>query len=190
MARLPDNWMDLSPNQQSEYLRSLRYRTARQWAARISRERLEHIVALFVAQNRPGATKSRTRQGHESARSFAREAVTIWSIAQELHASNRKLAAEPDRIAYLLAPFIAALPKGLRKRDARMRAAAMLKKNPKQLAKVQARQMFDDWKDGKLKYRSAAAFARAVCAATVIENTKTVEHWATQWNRERAKQRK
>ena len=79
MARLPDDWNALSLSQKGEFLRSLRYKTARQWASRCSRKRLEHIVALMVSRNRPGATIPRTRQAHETAHSFAEGAVRIWA---------------------------------------------------------------------------------------------------------------
>lgn len=68
---------------------------------------------------------------------------------------------------------------------ARQRGAqAKLAKDPKQAAKVQAFQMWQEWRSGRVIHKSGAAFARHVVSKTEIENPDSVERWLRQWRRE------
>lgn len=69
---------------------------------------------------------------------------------------------------------------------ARLRGAkAKLARDPKQAAKAQALKLWQDWKAGRTRYKSGAAFARFVTETlSAIESEKTVERWVTAWRKE------
>lgn len=72
----------------------------------------------------------------------------------------------------------------LRSEQGRSAARVKLLRDPKQVAKAETFKLWQEWQAGRAHYKSAAAFARAVVDAfPIIENTKTVEHWATQWRK-------
>ena len=68
--------------------------------------------------------------------------------------------------------------------DARKRgAAAKLANDSKQIDKVKARELFEDWQAGRTIHASGAAFARHVVTSTSIEDTNTVQRWMRQWRK-------
>jgi hypothetical protein len=80
--------------------------------------------------------------------------------------------------------MFALLPQHTRRELALKGARAKLAADPKQAAKAEAFKLWQDWQAGKTRHKSGAAFARHVVKAIrVIENTKTVERWVTQWSK-------
>ncbi|MDE2382809.1 MAG: hypothetical protein KGL71_11460 [Xanthomonadaceae bacterium] len=67
------------------------------------------------------------------------------------------------------------------KQKARKAIKAKLQNDPKQAAKAEAFQMWQDWQAGKAIHASGAAFARHVVEQTAIEDTNTVQRWMRGW---------
>jgi hypothetical protein len=58
-------------------------------------------------------------------------------------------------------------------------------RDPKQIAKAEAFKLWEDWQAGRARHKSGAAFARHVVdKLPLIESTKTVERWVTQWRKD------
>lgn len=73
----------------------------------------------------------------------------------------------------------------LRSEQGRTAAHAKLSRDPKQAAKAEAFNLWQEWHANRMQYKSGAAFARHVVSALpAIENTKTVERWVTQWRKD------
>jgi len=67
-------------------------------------------------------------------------------------------------------------------------AQAMLDKNLKQKAKLEARSLWEDWQSGKTLHKSKKAFCDYVVKTiSIIEAVKTVERWDLDWKKERSK---
>jgi hypothetical protein len=67
-------------------------------------------------------------------------------------------------------------------------AAAKLAKDTdgKQAGKAQVRKLWEEWKAGKTRHRSGAAFALdALGKVAALKSTKKIETWVTEWGRER-----
>lgn len=76
--------------------------------------------------------------------------------------------------------------KDVRKRFAKLGAAAKLDRDPKQAAKREIQQSWEDWQSGRELHANQAAFARAMCARHPdIMNPSTVEGWSRTWSKER-----
>ncbi len=69
-----------------------------------------------------------------------------------------------------------------------LNAMAKLAKDPKQAAKAEAFELWQDWQAGRTLHKSGAAFARFVCdKCAVLESPTTVERWARKWAAEKVK---
>lgn len=69
--------------------------------------------------------------------------------------------------------------------ERRLGGKAKAANDPKQKAKSEAFALWKDWQTGETLHKSGAAFARYVVdKLDVLDSTKTVERWVTQWHRE------
>lgn len=76
--------------------------------------------------------------------------------------------------------------KEIRSQFAKLGAAANLKRDPRQLAKREIRECWENWQAGRELHKSQAAFARAMCLRfDVITSPASVERWARCWSAER-----
>ena len=72
---------------------------------------------------------------------------------------------------------------------ARAKAIKRLETDPKQAAKVKAKELWERWQDGHETHKSGAAFAlHIVNKLPDLESVKVVEKWVTQWRKDRKKQ--
>lgn len=70
----------------------------------------------------------------------------------------------------------------------RLNANRRLKNDPKAAAKIKAKELWNDWQEGRMIHRGKAAWARYVQSLyPILESTKTIEDWATDWAREKKK---
>jgi hypothetical protein len=90
-----------------------------------------------------------------------------------------------SKVVYLTFPTLLKAPAQARSNNARLSGAAKLAADPKQLAKAQARILWDAWQSGEKKYKSTAAFARFVCTQQLgISSEKNVEKWSRDWTKQ------
>lgn len=142
------------------YLRAVRYDTAKRWASRKTREELEHIVAAMFARNRvwAGLPNRNEKRAHKMGLDV------MWRQKREIQDAPQKA----------------------RKAVAEKAAKAKLLRDPKQAAKSQARELWNDWQNGKTIHKSGAAFARYVVDALPdIESEESVKRWIRAWSKEK-----
>lgn len=76
--------------------------------------------------------------------------------------------------------------RGSRIAMAKKGAQARLEKDPKQIAKANAKELWRKWQDGMVIFKSGAAFGRHIVSTMPdIESPTVVERWVTAWRRER-----
>ena len=98
----------------------------------------------------------------EAAAYLRKHPMTPEGIAALIHVAHRALTLEKSRAAI----------------------STRLAKDPKQAVMRETYKLWQEWREGKAIYRSAAAFARAMVAKyPVIENPITVQRWVTAWSR-------
>lgn len=88
-------------------------------------------------------------------------------------------------IVHLVRQLDDAIAVRVAKREAaKAHAQIKLARDPKQAARVKAKELWLDWQVGRQQFANQAAFARYVCETYGLKDASNVEKWCREWRKE------
>jgi hypothetical protein len=143
------------------------------WLTRLNSPIEVATMALVAAEYAETATKALDDLGEALEAMSVKERQPIQLLVQQFALFTAKKVSEARRAA--------------RQDLARKAAAAAIAKSPKQADKSRVFALWQEWQEGKFRFRSAAHFARHIMDEfPTLQNQKVIEGWVTAWRRDAA----